>query len=123
MILNLTRTTTTKDAILGELSVDGGKECYTLENRDLCIPCGTYSIEIYDSPHAGHLLPILRNVPDREMIEIHCGNVSVDSKGCILVGKTRTADSVLGSRLAFDHLFPQIQQAIEAGDSVTIKIA
>lgn len=122
MILNLTRTTTSRDAILGEIAVDDTFECYTLENRELAIPLGEYQLKIYDSPHAGHPLPILQNVPGRDYVEIHSGNVYSDSKGCILVGKDHTFDTLLDSRLAFSHLFPQIQSAIDNGDDVTIVI-
>src|SRR5216684_5973699 len=123
MILNLTRISTTKDAIIGFLTVDGVWECYTLENRELCIPLGTYPVEIYASPHAGHLVPILQNVPGRDYVEIHCGNVYTDSKGCILVGQAYNDDTIQNSRLAFAHLFPQIESAINNGDSVSIQIS
>jgi hypothetical protein len=122
MNLQLARITTTSDALLGTLSVNNQTECYTLENRDLCIPVGTYEIGIYDSPHAGHLVPILKNVPGREWVEIHSGNVSSDSKGCILVGTSCTTDSVLDSRFAFAHLFPQIESAIQSGEQVTLSL-
>jgi len=122
MILNLTRTTTSPDALLGTLSVNNLMECYTLENRDLSIPLGTYEVEIYDSPHAGHLLPRLKNVPGRDFVEIHCGNIASDSKGCILVGSSHTSDMLNESRLAFAHLFPQIQTAIAKGEPVSITV-
>lgn len=122
MILTLTRTKTFKDVLIGELSVDGQWECFTLENRDLAIPLGTYKVEIYDSPHAGHLLPILKDVPGRDSIEIHSGNKASDSKGCILVGANHTTDILTDSRLAFAHLFPQIEKACKSGEDVSITI-
>lgn len=123
MTLNLTRTTTTKDALIGCLSVDDVSECATLENRDLAIPLGTYEVGIYDSPHAGHPVPILKNVKGRDFVEIHSGNIASDSKGCILVGQQYTNDTISGSHLAFAHLFPQIQSAIDSGESVEITIS
>lgn len=123
MILELVRQTTTRDAIIGSLSIDGVWECYTLENRDLCIPLGTYEIGIYDSPHAGHLLPILKNVKNRDFVEIHCGNIPSDSEGCILVAAEHALDTLINSRIAFNHLFPQISSALASGNSVSITIS
>ncbi len=123
MQIDVVRVTTTRDAIFGSLSVNGVFECDTLENRDLCIPLGTYPVQIYDSPHAGHPVPILENVPGRDYIEIHCGNLSQDCKGCILLGQSYTQDSLVDSRLAFDHLFPQIQAAIAQGETVTLTLS
>lgn len=123
MELQLIRDTTTPDAILGRLLVDGNQECYTLENRDLCIPLGTYPIGIYFSPHAGHFVPLLENVLNRSAIEVHCGNTSLDSHGCILVGQIRTADSIQNSRLAFQPLFTKIKTAIDSGYTITITVS
>jgi Family of unknown function (DUF5675) len=112
----------TSDGIFGELAIDGEKVCLTLENRALSIPAGQYDITIYDSPHAGHLVPLLQGVFGRSEIEIHCGNVPGDSKGCILLGSSRIGDSLERSRDAFNLVFPQIQQALAEGRKVSIVI-
>lgn len=92
-----------------------------MENLALAIPAGSYQLAVYDSPHAGHLVPILLDVPGRSEIEIHCGNLPTDSKGCILVGLVRKADTLEASQAAFGLLFPKIQDALSRG-SLTLVI-
>lgn len=122
MEITLTRCSKTLTTIIGTLLVDDIYECATLENLALSIPTGSYTVSVYFSPHAGHLLPLLENVSDREMIEIHCGNKYSDSKGCILVGLEHNTDMIWNSRLAFNHLFPQIQKAFNNKEPITIVI-
>ena len=50
-----------------------------------CIPAGTYDTIKYDSPNKGMVF-LLQNVPGRDSIEIHSGNFTKDTHGCILVG-------------------------------------
>jgi hypothetical protein len=104
-----------------DLYFKGEWACFTLENQALLTPAGTYGLEIYDSPHAGHLVPRLQNVPGRTEVEIHCGNVEADSKGCILLGLGSTGDTIERSRDAFNILFPKIQTALQEGPQ-TIEI-
>lgn len=76
---------------LGILTIDGFK-CFTLELPDLdnqknisCIPPGEYAYYRRESPHNGHVLE-LRDVPNRDYIQIHAGNFTRQTQGCILVG-------------------------------------
>lgn len=55
------------------------------KRNESCIPEGTYEAVLYDSPSKG-IVYLLKDVPDRSMIEIHKGNFNKDSTGCILVG-------------------------------------
>jgi len=90
MKLTLMRVDVTDHGIFGHLTCDGDPfNCLTLERHDIDIPVGTYPITLYTSPVHG-LIPLLHNIPGRDMIEIHEGNWEYNSKGCILVGKTRT---------------------------------
>ena len=50
------------------------------------IPPGVYEWEKYYSPHFKKDVILLKDVPDREMIEIHSGNYYTHTNGCILVG-------------------------------------
>jgi hypothetical protein len=50
-----------------------------------CIPEGVYDVIKYDSPKKGEVF-LLLNVPGRSGIEIHKGNFTKDTKGCILPG-------------------------------------
>lgn len=118
---------------IGQLSVDGVPQCYTLEDvvrpagapkvfGQTAIPAGTYGVIITFSPHFQRDLPLLVNVPDFEGVRIHPGNVAADTEGCILVGMDKGADSIGRSRLAFDALFPKIQQALARGELVSIEV-
>jgi|SRR6185295_4109127 len=103
MILNLTRTKTTRDAIIGFLTVNDVWECYTLENRDLAIPVGTYEISMYLSPK-NKCEVFLLDVPGREYIEIHPANYAYQLEGCIAPGTETDGETVSYSRNAFNKL-------------------
>lgn len=59
-----------------------------------CIPAGVYDAEIFDSLRFGRKVFMLRDVPGRDLIEIHPGNWAgdladgwhTDVDGCILPG-------------------------------------
>jgi Family of unknown function (DUF5675) len=106
---------TTTDGVFGSLTFKGEQFCFTMENRALLIPAGRYGLEIYDSPHVGHPVPLLQNVVGRSEIEMHCGNTPQDSKGCIIVADSHIGDTVENSRVAFDRLFPIVQAALKEG--------
>lgn len=63
-------------------------------------------------------------VPDRTYIEIHIGNTLEDTQGCSLLGAAYEGPMVSASRHyevrrsqeAFQRVYPQIREAIEAGD-------
>jgi hypothetical protein len=66
--------------------------CRTLElpwldnqHKISCVPARVYDVIKYDSPNKG-IVFLLQNVPDRDSIEIHSGNFTKDTLGCILVG-------------------------------------
>lgn len=62
-----------------------------------CIPPGTYRCYLRKSPKRGYRLYELISVPGRSHIEIHIGNTTADSQGCILVGtKFGDLDGVKG---------------------------
>ena len=123
MQLQLTRKTFTDATTIGELSVDGTFECFTLEDvvRDekikgeTAIPAGTYEVAVTFSNRFQRLLPLLLNVPNFEGVRIHSGNRAEDTEGCILVGQTQGQDFIGSSRLAFAPLFQKIQDAINYG--------
>ena len=129
MQLKLIRNVFTDNSTIGELSVDGVFECFTLEDvvrpvkikGETAIPAGTYEIEINMSPHFKKLLPELLDVPNFEGVRIHSGNKPEDTEGCILVGQTKGKDFVFSSVAAFGPLFQKIQDALD-GDKVFIEI-
>lgn len=134
MKLKLSRAQFEPTCTIGRLFVDGAQVAFTLEDYvrptgapkvygQTAIPAGTYSVIIDHSQHFGRDLPHVLNVPGFEGIRIHPGNTDKDTEGCILVGLDRLADSIGRSRLAFDALFPMIQQALARGETVTIEVA
>jgi hypothetical protein len=127
--LQLVRKEFTDNSTIGELSVDGAFECFTLEDvvRDekikgeTAIPAGTYEVAVTFSNKFQKLLPLLLNVPNFEGVRIHSGNKPEDTEGCILVGQTKAEDFVGGSRAAFAPLFQKIQDAVKT-EKVFIEI-
>ena len=120
MKLTLTRLDTTDHGIFGHLVCDGDTfNCVTLENDEKEIPNGTYKVTLFDSPRFGYKVPLLHDVPGRDMIEIHPGNLETDSKGCILVGMKRTGFAVENSKSAFNSLMAVLEGCTDV--QITIK--
>ncbi|OAI12198.1 MULTISPECIES: DUF5675 family protein [Methylomonas] len=121
MELNLTRVEFTDESTIGELSINGAFECYTLEDKVrpvkvkgmTAIPAGSYEIIINFSERFKKPLPLLLNVPNFDGVRIHPGNSAKDTEGCILVGKSKSADFVGSSRAAFETLFEKLKRAAE----------
>ena len=130
MKLIVTRKTFTTQSTIGELSVDGAFECFTLEDpvrpkripAVTAIPAGTYGVEITFSPKFGTDLPLLLDVPECEGVRIHPGNSAADSGGCLLVGKSKAIDFIGSSRDAFRGVLSKIAAAQKGGESITIQI-
>ena len=119
MKIEVKRLHRTDNSTIGELSIDGKFECYTLEDieRDVkikgetAIAKGTYKVIINQSNRFKRLLPLLISVPNFEGVRIHAGNSNHDTEGCILVGQNRSVDYITKSRKAFDSLFKKMQKA------------
>mgnify|MGYP001604796729 CR=1 FL=1 len=136
MKLRLEREVSAHGATIGELTVDGAFECYTLEDEDrhledsqnakikgrTCIPRGSYEVEITPSARFQRDLPILKSVPGFDGIRIHPGNAATDTDGCLLPGRTRTDRTVGESKVAFNALYAKIKDALDSGDTVSIEI-
>jgi len=126
MNLVLKRLHKTENSTVGELTIDGLFQCYTLEDierevkvkSETAIPKGTYKVIINRSNRFKRLLPLLIDVPGFEGIRIHSGNSNHDTEGCILVGETRSEDFIGKSRKAFNALFEKMKKA----ESITITI-
>jgi len=121
MKLHLKRLHRTDNSTIGELTIDGKFECYTLEDieRDVkvksetAIPKGTYKVIINQSNRFKRLMPLLLNVPNFEGVRIHAGNSNHDTEGCILVGQNRSVDYITKSRKAYEILFAKMKLAKE----------
>ena len=121
MIIAIKRLYKSENSTIGEMTVDGKWECYTLEDKErevkikseTAIPKGTYKVIINKSNRFKKLLPLLLNVPNFEGVRIHPGNSNHDTEGCILVGRTRSKDFIGQSRKAFESLFAKMKLAKE----------
>lgn len=138
MNLTLRRQPSGVDSTIGELSIDGAVECFTLEDvvrevpgkpvaewkvpKETAIPAGTYNVIINDSARFKRPLPLLVNVPGFSGVRIHPGNTSEDTEGCILVGSQVNGDAIIESRKAFDALFEKLKDAFESWQTVHITI-
>ena len=127
MKIEVKRLHRTDNSTIGELTIDGKFECYTLEDiernvkikGETAIPKGTYKVIINQSNRFKRLLPLLIGVPNFEGVRIHAGNSNHDTEGCILVGQNRSVDYITKSRKAFDSLFKKMQGA----KNITITIS
>ena len=119
MKIQIKRLHKTANSTIGEMTIDGKFECYTLEDieRDVKIKCetaipkGTYKVIINQSNRFKKLMPLVLNVPNFEGIRIHPGNSNHDTEGCILVGQTRSKDYISKSRKAYEILFAKMKLA------------
>ena len=108
-MMELHRTTRTRAATFGQLTLDGAILCVTLEDPDTegqgPIPTGRYAIVLTYSDRFQALLPELLRVPHRTGIRIHAGNTSADTTGCILVGRYQVgAGEIANSKLALAEI-------------------
>jgi len=126
--LRIDRKWLTPQSTIGELTVDGVFECFTLEDvvrvGDIfqvkvpgatAIPEGRYPVKVSFSPRFKRELPEILDVPDFTGVRIHPGNVAADTDGCVLVGRARAVDRVLQSVDAFVALFDKIRVGLHGG--------
>jgi hypothetical protein len=121
MDLALKRTDFTDESTIGELSIGGEFECFTLEDMVrpvkikgfTAIPAGSYEVVISFSARFKCPLPLLLNVPNFDGIRIHPGNTARDTEGCILVGREKGKNSIANSKVAFEKLFGILSRAME----------
>lgn len=133
MKLVLDRCWLTARSTVGKLSIDDVFECFVLEDRyrpppepkvprETCIPIGQFIVIINHSPRFGVDMPLLLDVPGFEGVRIHTGNIPKDTEGCLIVGRERAPDKVMGSREAYTQLFKKLRTAQDAGERITIDV-
>lgn len=121
MELLLKRLHKTNNSTIGELSINGKFECYTLEDVErvekvkgkTAIPKGRYQVIITMSNRFKVELPLLLNVPNFEGIRIHAGNKATDTEGCLLLGTTRSVDFIGNSKLAMSKFLPKLKESLK----------
>lgn len=93
MRYTITRIRSDNNGTFGEWVDESGNEvCKTVElpwcDNEIdksCVPIGTYTCTIYQSPRHGQVW-MLQDVPGRSNCEIHAANTILDLEGCIGVG-------------------------------------
>lgn len=128
MEILLKRETRTNTSTIGQLSIDGAAECYTLEDCDrglaqtmtlavvlqnklrgkTAIPSGRYEVIVNWSNRFARQMPLLLNVTGFDGIRIHPGNIAADTLGCILLGQGKETNTVTSSRIAFNLFFNKL---------------
>lgn len=127
---------------IGSLYIDDKYFCDTLEDIDrgltdnmtdsyistvkvvdqTAIPTGSYKVTITYSNRFQKLLPLINNVKGFSGIRIHSGNTKEDTSGCILVGFNTEKGKVVNSKVTFNKLFNILQDTLNNGEQVEIKI-
>ena len=83
-----------------------------------CVPAGVYKAELHHSPKFGLCISIPQ-VSGRSEILLHGGNYLKDTKGCILVGRSRLimtgmkSATVINSRIALRQLLSFLPNKFE----------
>lgn len=67
-----------------------------------CIPAGQYTVKLLFSPKHDRKIWHITGVPGRDDVEIHIGNTTLDTLGCVLVGMDVDGVTLRSSKLAFD---------------------
>ena len=142
MELQLIRKIKSAKSTVGELTVNGVKACFILEDVDrgltqdmpltelqskkvfgqTAIPTGRYEVTITFSNRFQRLLPLLLNVPGFTGIRMHPGNSAADTDGCLLPGTHAGENWVYDSRIAFKKLCDVIQQAFDRQEKIFITL-
>ena len=105
----------------GETRIPDGK--YKLALRNVGGYHAKYSKRF---PHIHIGMLHVTNVPGFEYILIHCGNTDEHTAACLLVGDSQennqiTKDGFIGkSTQAYKRIYPDIANAIDCGEDVTI---
>lgn len=114
MKLTVTRYWFSPKSAIGMLDIDGVFECYTEEPAPPHrIPAGTYPGRMVWSNRFQRVTPHVYDVPGFTDIEMHNGNFPGDTRGCTLVGETRSTDFVGNSVKALDDLISKLPNDFE----------
>ena len=98
---------------ISKLFIDDKYQCLILENPNTAIPAATYEVLLQYSPRFKRYNLRLM-VPGRGGIEVHTGNLYINSTGCLITGKTKDAvkKSVGASIPAYNALLRKIEKYI-----------
>lgn len=77
------------------------------------IPAGEFRAFRRLSPARGYEVFELEGVPGRANVQLHKGNTTADTLGCILIGTAFAANAITGSKLAFEKFMTELKHANE----------
>lgn len=141
MKLYLIRRPSVGGATIGELTMEGHRLCYTLEDEireragepvanwkihgRTAIPAGEYIVTLEHSPRFGPDTLTINNVPGFSGVRIHAGNTADDTEGCPLLGLRVTSASIVPgtSRPALVLVKDVVRGAIASGQRVLLVIS
>lgn len=119
-----------------KIYIDGVYECFGLEDpkrekkvhSETAIPDGVYKLDLRYSPkfssRFNHNMLWVRDVPNFEYILIHWGNTTVDTAGCLLLGKrlgvVKGRLAILDSITAYTNFYKKVNEEVKKG-GVTIE--
>lgn len=128
MRVDIIRVESSADGTFGVMLLNGLAFCCTLEEtwkdnkEESCIPVGVYIANRRMSPARETIVWELKDVPGRTFIQIHSGNTTDDTTGCILVGasygKLRNSRAVLNS----GETFRTLMAATKHDDNLVITV-
>jgi hypothetical protein len=138
VLISVVRKPSKNGATIGDVYVDGVRDCYSLEDeiREIpgrpvsewkvpgktAIPSGKRRLVLTKSQRFGKVLPEILLVEGFSGVRIHAGNTQADTDGCILVGEEVHGDTITRSKEALLELMAAISQALDGGESVFIEI-
>lgn len=133
MRIQLVRDRFTEKSTSSKLIVPGCAEMFAIElpktfegrlnvPKHTCVISGIYELRLMFSPHNKLWVPLLFNVPGRDMIEVHPANYPSQLLGCIAPGLTRIENTVQHSGDAFRSLMLSFIQAIDRDELVDLDI-
>ena len=138
MLISIVRKPSKNGATIGDVYVDGVRDCYSLEDEirevpgkpvsewkipgKTAIPAGKYRVVLTKSQRFGKVLPELLMVEGFSGVRIHGGNGPEDTEGCPLVGEECYGDRIGRCKEALLELMAAISQALDGGESVFIEI-
>ncbi len=135
MKLTLVREPTNDGNTFGKLYVNNAYQCETLEDTDrrledggkkipgeTAIPRGEYKVVIDWSNRFKREMMHVLDVPGFDGVRLHAGNTNAETHGCPLLGTGRANGWLLNSRVAVSRVFELVEQALDKGEPVTLKV-
>jgi len=138
VIISVVRKPSKNGATIGDVYVDGVRDCFSLEDeiREIlgrpvtewkipgktAIPSGKYRVVLTKSQRFQKVLPEVLLVEGYLGVRIHAGNKAEDTEGCILVGEEAQENTITRSKEALLELMAAISQALDAGETVWLEV-